>query len=203
MGACQSSDDAFFAAINTGDVQAMRKLLDGGFSPNWHDDEDDRRGLHWAAFHGDVDMAELFIDRGADANAPSAYGTPLHLAAAKADTAVLLLLLGAKANVNVFGTSAKTSPLHIASRHGNVEAVRLLLVAKANPNAADATGETPLHAAVKGSHWEIVSLLVSRGAFVAARDADGQLPVNFVGLCDSFNFEHAIAEGQANRFRPM
>ncbi|MFQ5965922.1 MAG: ankyrin repeat domain-containing protein [Candidatus Scalinduaceae bacterium] len=49
--------------------------------------------LHWAAYIGHMDIAEVLIENGADVNAKSANGsTPLHVAATNGHTKMVTLL---------------------------------------------------------------------------------------------------------------
>ena len=67
--------------------------------------------LNWAARHGQVKIAAMLIEQGADINARDHFGnTPLHIGVRHKEMVALLLEKGAKVNTrNAFGNT----PLHL------------------------------------------------------------------------------------------
>ena len=116
-----------------------------------------------------VDMTDLLLSYGANANAP-AYSryfhsgatdvTPLHLALAnRAPEKAIELLINAGVDVNAKNSLGET-PLHVAVEWSSIEAAQLLLAHGANVNARNNEGKTPLHEAPA----EMVPLLKKYGA---------------------------------------
>ncbi|MDR3285711.1 MAG: ankyrin repeat domain-containing protein [Holosporales bacterium] len=68
--------------------------------------------------------------------------TPLHIAAARGDTEVVQVLVGAGANKEARDRNGFT-PLHIAAARGNTEVVQVLVDAGANEEAKNNIGWTP------------------------------------------------------------
>ena len=104
--------------------------------------------LHWACYKPvQPGLLRLLLDSGANRNARDQLGqTPLHFAAAHADTLSLSILLDAGADI--FATDAKgRTPLHFAAAEGNNAAIRCLLRRGAPINALDFSGNTPLEMA--------------------------------------------------------
>jgi ankyrin repeat protein len=151
----------------------------GGFSP-----------ILFAAQQGNVEVATLLLEAGANKNDQSGLGqTPLIVAAHSnhADLVRLLLDRGADPNAGAVGHSA----LHAAVLLGNVDAVKMLLAAKADPNAritkgepvrkygqeyaltANLKGATPLWLAARFAEPSIASALLQGGADPQARSEDG------------------------------
>ncbi len=163
-------------AAMRGDVDAVRRLLDASADVNGRPaDVNARQGdgataLHWAAYGGDVELARLLIDAGADPAAANRNGsTPLWLAATNGDTAMIQTLLDAGADPNESLPLGRT-PLMLAARTGNPDAVAVLLDHGADVNAREtARGTTPLMWAADQGHADIASLLIARGADVGAR----------------------------------
>jgi ankyrin repeat protein len=151
----------------------------GGFSP-----------ILFAAQQGNVEVATLLLDAGANKNDQSGLGQTALIVAAHSNHADLVRLLldrGADPNAGAAGHSA----LHAAVLRGNVEAVKMLLAAKADPNAritkgepvrkygqeyaltANLKGATPLWLAARFAEPSIVSALIQGGADPEARSDDG------------------------------
>lgn len=100
--------------------------------------------LHSAAEKNAVDVAELLLQHGADAQSSNAVGdTPLHWAAEKGHTRLAELLLGAGADAqrpNKYGST----PLHAAVSGGHGTLAAALVAAGADASARDAHGKSPL-----------------------------------------------------------
>jgi ankyrin repeat protein len=144
-------------ASYTGNVDAVKLLLDRGANPNVQQARG-QSALMWAASEGHTKVVELLLARGADPalasvastrpeRRPPGGMTALLFAArqGKLDTARALLDGGA----NVDQASAdNTSPLLIAIVNGHYALASMLIERGANPNIADANGRTPLYAAI-------------------------------------------------------
>ena len=125
-------------AAAIGDVERLRKLLDGdrALANAWS--PDGGQPLHFAAFFGRVDACRLLVERGADLD-EHARGfngvAPINSAAAN-----------------------DAKPNEVCT-----EIVRLLLDAGADPEAAQGGGSTALHSAAFSHNAELARLLVERG----------------------------------------
>ncbi|MCH9005966.1 MAG: TonB family protein [Proteobacteria bacterium] len=95
------------------------------------------------------------------------YLTPLHLAAAGGDTALVTELLANGADVNLLSRNDLT-PLHSAGQFGQVETTEMLINAKADVNARTTTGFTALHLAAQEGFPLIAETLIAAGADVNA-----------------------------------
>ena len=110
MSLSNSFEDEFererlhFAAQN-GDVEEVRRLLAGGFSPNEFDDLG-KTPLHYAAERGHVDVIKLLLASGADVNAHDERvigNTPLCQVADACSFDVAQILVDAGANPTIPG----------------------------------------------------------------------------------------------------
>ena len=109
------------------------------------------------------------------------YGqTPLWWAARNGHEAVLKLLLGTTANVEVEDDRDGRTPLGWAAYHGHEEVVKLLLEKAANVDARDRFGKTPQSWAAYHGRETIVKLLLEKAANMEAEDnMDGGTPLWF------------------------
>jgi ankyrin repeat protein len=162
--------DAAAAAMRR-DGEALRRLIEAGGDVN-APQPDGATALHWAAYHGDVGLAELLLGAGADVSAANRNGsTALWLAASHGDAPMIAALLAGGADANE-ALPLGRRPLMLAARSGSVAAVRALLEAGADANAHESErGTTALMQAADQGHADVIEVLVQHGADVAARSA--------------------------------
>ena len=102
-------------AAKDGDLEKVKALLKDNPDLVFSKDNDGTTPLHYAAFNGHKDVAELLLANKADVNAKDNNGaTPLHAAAFNGHKDVAELLLANKAEVNAKDNNGET-PLHAAA----------------------------------------------------------------------------------------
>eukprot|EP01036_Dinobryon_divergens_P029330 gene29330-38409_t len=122
---------ALIDAAKRGDVNEVKRLINGGANVNQEDDTDESTALHAASSSGHAEVVDILLKAGAKVDAEDKErNTPLHNAAANGRADVASLLLKAKADVNGDYWSVRT-PLMQAARHGRPETVPILLAAGA------------------------------------------------------------------------
>ena len=133
-----------------------------------------RTPLMWAAYHNDVSMVRLLLERGADPNQSTYFGSPLSQACWSDSFEAAELLIAQGANVNARDAVANFTPLHWAAgtETPHPHLVKLLLANGADPNAAGGepvgafglAPQTPRLIAEKRGRTAIVDALVAAGA---------------------------------------
>ncbi|KAF4523008.1 hypothetical protein B566_EDAN007438 [Ephemera danica] len=104
----------------------VRMLLDSGADPNVRDTKFRFSALHYAAQNGNIEIAELLLNKGANIEAANIGGaTPLLTAIWWDRQNFVEFLLNRGANVNARTNSGYTAP-QIAGRHGSNSIARLL-----------------------------------------------------------------------------
>ncbi len=128
---------------------------------------------------GYVDLVRLFLDRGAEVNASSRGGTPLHCALASRRVEITKLLVARGADVALNNGPCGRAPLHMAVREGSpMEIVKLLLENGADVNALDGNRATPLHEACWHRDRAMAAFLIERGAELEVKDIQGRTPLS-------------------------
>jgi ankyrin repeat protein len=152
-------------AAARGDREAVKALLKNAADVNAAQG-DGMTALHWAAMHGDADLAQMLIVAGANIKATTRLGTytPLYLASQQGHGKVIQALITAGADVKA-GTPNGTTPLMVAAASGEVDAVRALIEAGADVNAKDGVRwQTPIMYAAASNRAAVIELLASKGA---------------------------------------
>jgi Ankyrin repeats (3 copies)/Ankyrin repeat len=114
-------------AVEKGDIERVRKLLEEGADVNKRSASFATNPLGMAAGKGQTEIAALLLDSGADVNSKDGIAwTALHSAAASGCTETAALLLDRGAPVNARDKYDRT-PLSMATEKGHTETVALLM----------------------------------------------------------------------------
>jgi len=158
---------ALMSAALTGDLNAVRTLLDKGTDVNakW---QGEGTALAVAAVAGHLDVVKLLLERGADVNGRTSEGhTTLMLTvenASDVEAIRRLVALNPRAKQDALGSTPQPT----------AAIVRALLDGGADVNAVTNEGGTALMYAVSAGDPEIVRTLTEKGARVNARNNRGQ-----------------------------
>jgi ankyrin repeat protein len=158
------------------DMAAVRSLLTQKVDVN-APGKDGTPALHWVVRVDDIDTAKLLIKAGANVRLADRYGvTPIFLACANGNAAMIQLLLDSGADPNTVDPAGETA-LMTAAKVGDVASVRVLADAGAKIDTRDpAFQQTALMMAVRENRTEVVRFLVERHADVNAQTRTGQAP---------------------------
>jgi ankyrin repeat protein len=178
-----TTDQQLLTAASRDEAAGVKAALDAGAAIDAGDNHG-QTALLLAVQHGDADLAQYLIGRGADINAEAAnHDTPWLLAGALGRTEILAAMLDTGkvdyAIRNRYGGNA----LIPACERGHVETVRLLLErSKIDVDHVNNLGWTALLEAVILSdggpaHIEIVRMLLAAGADPNIADKDGVSPL--------------------------
>lgn len=165
----------FDEAVKHGDLLVVKSLLE---IPEYRPTRNDlNHALLGAASAGQLEIAMLLLDIGADVNTSSPTGrTPLHEAVETNRFPVVKFLLESGADVMLRSQDGQTV-LHIAAMNGDWPVVKFLVENGADLNAECNDGMTALAFAAWQSQLEMVKWLIERGA-----DSTSQYPKILVRL---------------------
>jgi ankyrin repeat protein len=152
-------------AAQLGQRSAVRTLLAQGADVNTAR-ADGMTALHWAAWRGDAELAQMLLYAGANVGATTRLGsyTPLHLAARNGHANVVEVLLKAGADSKVTDSHGTTA-LMLAAESGVTQSVAALLQHGADVNQKESVrGETALMFAAAYDRQDVVKLLLVHGA---------------------------------------
>ncbi len=98
-----------------------------------------------------------------DAGARQGLDLSMRVAARAEHPDVLILLIGAGANVNSPGAGGETA-LHIAARMGRTESVKILIQSGCDPYCRDRKDQLPVDYARVNHHPDIVRIFLANAA---------------------------------------
>ncbi len=173
-GAPKRSPELFFA-VGQRDAMGVKALLSSGVDPNSQNTLG-MSALMIAAATGDVEIVKTLLEKGADVNFGSMFGSPLTFAAFEGQADVMRLLLEKGADVAAKRPDQMTV-LMLAARNGNPEIIRELIARKANVAAVDNNNSTALSYAARAGKSEAVRVLLEAGAKVDIADNEGWTPL--------------------------
>lgn len=169
--------EAMAEAVRQGNEEEVSTLLDADPSLLEKMDGGGCQPLIRAAQAGQLGVATLLVQRGANINVQEQWGeTALFCAAiiGHEEMAAFLLSEGAQANI---GNDMGLTPLLIAAKAGHMGLVRRLVQHMAGQGLDDThDGWSALYHAAKGGHAEMLTLLVSQGAQADKEDGWGGTP---------------------------
>jgi uncharacterized protein len=195
-----------FQAIEAGDAETVRVLLESDPTLVSVRRKDGLSGLTWAAYYRKPAICELFLSHGAkpdvfeaatlgltetvealarsDRSLVQRYSvdgwTALHLAAHFGHTETIRVLLASGADHrSVSRNSNGNQPLQAGTAGGSVEAVELLLKVGADPNHKSHGGYTALDIAAQQGNLGMLRALLGAGADVNVPMDTGKTPLDF------------------------
>jgi len=173
------SSQKLFKAVDKGDAQKVKALLEKGADPNVYT-EDGLFPLWRATANNNQEITKLLLENGAtvDLENKTSSGslTSLIYPSQEGYFEIVKLLVdhGADINYNAF---KGFTPIRIAARNGHLNIIKYLAEHGAKIDVKAEDGATPLeHAASKG-HYDVVRFLIDKGANVNTVDKEGDFPL--------------------------
>ncbi len=156
------------AAYN--DVDAARKMLAAAPEAVDLTRRDARTALFYPAFQGQLEMAELLLKHGADADAADEKKwRPIHAASVKGSVEVVEALVSAGAELGAGGAPGDTAPIHLAAANGRVGLIDYFVrERKVDVDLRDKQGMTPIMRAGCADQAAAVRQLVALGGSAGA-----------------------------------
>jgi len=206
MTEAREADQQLIEAVDHGDLEVVRLLLDATPALAEAHDPDGVPLLLRALYRGQAEIADVIAERRThfDVLEASALGradelrrllendstavaersadgfTPLHYAAFfdRPEAAAALLAHGADVDAEASNPS-RVRPLHSAAACRSLTVCRRLLEAGADPNRRQRGGFTALHSAALHGEAELVELLLEAGADPVISAEDGRTAADF------------------------
>ncbi len=153
-------------AAKTNDFELAISLIKKGVDMNYEDRKDSMglTALMHASLQGYYDMCEFLIEKGADVNYSSKYGsTALTIASFRGYKELCKMLIEKGADVNARNDYDAT-PLINATHNARIEICELLIENGADIDAIDEDGQTALTIATNERYRQIMKLLIINGA---------------------------------------
>eukprot|EP00752_Nemacystus_decipiens_P006565 g5911.t1 len=172
--------NALHEAIRGGHGEIASDLVDGGAALDTKHADDGDTPLHAAARHGETEVAELLLLKGADKDVLNfSKETPLYLAAFLGNSAIALALLAAGADTSLRCRYNKTLVIHIAARQGSVEILRAVIERGMDVDDVEEAGNyTALHFASRYNNAGCIDVLLEAGANIEVRNMNGVTPLH-------------------------
>ncbi|MDR1934368.1 MAG: ankyrin repeat domain-containing protein [Candidatus Accumulibacter sp.] len=182
---------AFGRAMELGDVARARAWLDEGLDPEFQGAHIGS-GLMSAAWYGNIEMMQLFIERGANPRRANRVGEqPLQLAAWNGHLEAVKWLVEHGAAINRDGDH--WGALHYAVFNGHQELVRYLIERGADVNARSPNGSTPLMMAAREGREEVVKPLLEAGADTRSKNDWGDTALTLAMRYDHYRIGKMIS----------
>nr|XP_055187923.1 ankyrin repeat domain-containing protein 26-like [Nyctereutes procyonoides] len=171
-------------------------LLKKGADPNAKDFKGNT-ALHYAAFEGNISIAQKLLFNKGDIEAKNKDGlTPL-LVAVNEKKEKMVAFLVEEANINAVDY-AKRSALHLACANGHVDIVKLLIDRKCQLNLRDGENTTALMKAVQSQEEACVDILLKHGANPDVKDNKGNTALHYAAFGENVTIAQKVLLRKGN-----
>ena len=177
--ATDTGDPRLVEAARSQDQKSVRAFVTQKTDVNVRS-SDGSTALLWSAHWNDVEIADLLLGAGADANAANDFRmTPLSEACTNGNAGLVRLLLKSGANPNSAIATGET-PLMTCAKSGAADAVRMLVEYGATVNAKEPSeNQTALMWAAAERHPDVMRALIEAHADLQANTKQGFTALHF------------------------
>jgi uncharacterized protein len=199
------NNEEYTPLIIVKEINLAQLLISKGANVNKKTPNFERTPLTSAVFSGDVELAKLYLDHGADINATTlgtfGHETALSVALISPNVSkdLVNLLISRGADANYADGLGHTPLMSACSKRGNSTIVGILLHAKARVNAKDMDGYSPLMIAAFRGDARMVGILIQAGADVNAKNKKGESVLSLAELNDDSTVSDELVRAGAKR----
>ena len=184
----------FAWAVESNNQSKIRAWLDEGLSPEFQGNQIGT-GLMIAAWHGNIPLMALFVERGANPRRANQNGEqPLQLAAWNGHLEAVKWLLDHGAAINRDGKY--WGALHYAVFNGHTEIAKHLIGRGAAINATSPNGSTPLMMTAREGREDLAKILIDSGADPQAKNDWGDSALTLAMRYDHYRLGKLISSAE-------
>ncbi|MCP4574536.1 MAG: hypothetical protein GY838_19470 [bacterium] len=184
MTALPAAAGEIHRAVEAGDADLVATLIgaDPGLVSAQDTDQFRELPLHVAAAHGQVDIARLLLDAGAQVDAgDSDLSTPLHVAAVRGQLAMVNLLIDRGADLAFQDNNGAWSMSFAVSRN-DTTIIERIMEAGAPLDLVTANGTTLVHMAASRGRTDLFARFVDAGISPDSANEDGMTPLHYAAM---------------------
>lgn len=177
------NSDNFINACRSGDLERVKRLIEGGIDVNLRSHKGGRTGLMLAARKNHREVVEFLLASGSDVNLVGGRSgkTALIRAAELGNIEITRMLADHGSNLDIRSKISGKTALMNSAEYGFLEIAGYLLEKGAGVHFIDRDGRTALLLAlnaVNKNAYEIVEMLIQAGANVNVVDKSGASPLD-------------------------
>lgn len=193
-GSIEGMNTPLHLAVNTGDAEMVKLLLDNGADVNLQNNIG-RTPLHLAVEYGDIEIIALLLDKDCETHQDIMGRTPLHIAIDLNDPVIVSKLVEHGIGINVANNNGVTPLVNliIINQGEYTDLIKALLEKGADLNREsnilsiywfDVTNYefnwTPIFFAITNGNEEVIRMLIDAGADMNKYDNKGKTPIDYL-----------------------
>jgi hypothetical protein len=197
----QEANEQLFRAINNGNIDMAKGLLDQGADPNAMNENGDT-SLVLSARRKSLPLVKILLEKGANPNLrKNGEKTPLIIAAEDGNAEMVRILLDKGADPNLRESFFGMTALMFAADRGYSPIVQTLLAKGANPNIRDNKGHTALMLVAPKGWLELTKILMNAGTDLSFRNYQGFDAAQLAARESQFKIVDMLKAGSAKTLK--
>ena len=171
-----------FQAAKDNDIHSLNKHIAANSNLN-QKETDSWTALHFSAYYGYLEFAELLINNNASIDAKHNLGwTALHIASWQGHLEIVQTLISNGASINAKVNNDERTALHIAVMYGHYEIAKTLIENGIDVHSDTFLGETALDMAIRKDLVKIQELIKDQTLIISAFKYSGQFQFDINGM---------------------